>query len=329
MSIVANCNTNLITQQPLRRRLLHFLLLSRPYSYGDNMARALLVCAFAGVASNLQLVSEALVLSLLLWLFLNWSSDARQKNQGRLIPPRWLVWAPMLIALPLVAYRGILPLTMLGFCMATIWVYPWKAIDPRLGIFGPVFRGVQIMAHALFILAYVEPSQIDATAFTRVLFILVILHIGRNLVGDIRDIRTDRYELPARFGYRAAFWVVRASFIVAALVLNFLLPEQKTTIGIPLAAQWAVMETLSHLFARQHPELVGYVGHRLYVITFTVMELLLAHQFGMDAIICWAMAGAMIVLEATYRHVPGKQYPRFSELVSVIQEKSVAPVSPQ
>ena len=33
-----------------------------------------------------------------------------------------------------------------------------------------------------------------------VALLLAVLHSQRNLVGDVRDIRTDRFELPARFG---------------------------------------------------------------------------------------------------------------------------------
>lgn len=322
MSTTIDDKRNPDSWQLLYGYFIHFLLLSRPYSYVDNMARALLVCALAGVSGKHQLVSETVVLSILIWFFLNWSSEARQKDFGRIIPTRWLVWTPILVALPLVAYRGILPLSMLGLCLITIWLYPWKAIDCRLGIFGPIIRGAQIMAHALFILAYIGPNQIEIPKFVLVLFTLVILHIGKNLVGDIRDIQTDRYELPARFGYRPAFWIVRVTFAFAALILIFILPEQRMTIGIPLVTQWAAMEIFNLLFTRQHPEFVGYAGHRLYVITFTLTELLLAYQFGMDITIFWLMAGAMILLNSSYRHVPGKHYPRFSELTSVFLDKN-------
>ncbi len=296
--------------------LLHFFLTSRPYSYVDNMARALLVCAFAGISSNLRLVSESLVLSLLMWFFLNWSSDARQKDPGRFIPPRWLTWTPFLATLALAAAHGIFPLGMLAIYLATITAYPWKAIVPRLGVFGPALRGATIVAHALFILAYIIPPHIEASTFAVLFLTLTLVHMGKNLVGDIRDIQTDHYELPARFGFRAAFWTLRGTFAAAAAMVWFLLPAQRMTMGAPLVLQWAVMEVLTLLPTRQRPELVGYVGHRLYVLTFTTTELLLAYQFGASGAICWILAGAMVLLQMSYRYVPGKEYPRLSELVS-------------
>lgn len=299
----------------------HFFLTSRPYSYVDNMARALLVCAVAGVADNIRLVSETLVLSLLMWFYLNWSSDARQNDPGRIVPPRWLIWAPVLIALALVATRGILPLAMLAVYVAAIWAYPWKAIVSRLGVFGPILRGATIVAHALFILAYIWPAHIEASTFAVLLLVLTVLHVGKNLVGDIRDIWTDQYELPARFGYRSALWTLRGIFATAAAVVCFFLPEQRMTIGVPLVVQWAAMEVLNLLFTGQRPELVGYVGHRLFVQTFTATELLLAYQFGMAGIVCWFMAGAMVLLQVSYRHVPGKQYPRWSDLANTLSSQ--------
>jgi hypothetical protein len=299
--------------------LLHFFLTSRPYSFPDNVARALLVCALVGVSSNLRLVFESIVLSLTMWCFLNWSSDARQRDAGRIVPSRWLTWTPFVVTSAVVAARGITPLIMLVGYLATIIAYPWKARVPCIGVFGPVLRGATIVGHLLFILSYLGHDHVDPSRFAFLFLALTLLHVGRNLVGDIRDILTDRYELPARFGFRPALWTLRGIFAAVAVTIFFLLPAQQIAVGGPLILQWALIELLAFLWGEQRPELVGYLGHRLYVLTFTTSELLLAHQFGAPSAICLTIAGAAVLLQVFYRYVPGKKYPQLSECILALR----------
>jgi len=137
---------------------------------------------------------------------------------------------------------------------------------------------------------------------------IAFIHSARNLVGDIRDIERDKYEWPARYGMPASMWAFRG-LMMAGLVSALGLPCGYLDIGIPVGTQWLLAEYLSLRFGRSQPQIAGYVGHRVFVLTFTVMELLVAVRYGASVLVCIMCFAVAVGLNLTYSLIPGKLYP--------------------
>jgi len=308
------------TAQTEIQKLKHFFLLSRPYSYADNIARAFLVCGLYGAAGDATTLLITGTASTLMWLFLNWLSDWVQKQPGRLLPPLFLVWTPVAMTILLAAFSGPIALLALFVYVISILLYPWKSLIVRLGDWGPILRGVTIAAHYWFVITLMPP---DTAAPPFVVFalacVLFFAHAARNLVGDIRDIRSDVHELPARRGFKPALRLTRVfvvgaflaggSCAVGALLTGGLVPGWWIWVLIPIGVQWTCLEILAFAWGRARPHHVGYVGHRLFVLTFTVMELLIAYDFGVNIGVCVSLCAFAFATNITYWYVPGKRYP--------------------
>ena len=138
-----------------------------------------------------------------------------------------------------------------------------------------------------------------------------MLHSQRNLVGDVRDIRTDRFELPARSTMPGS-WACRVH-ILAAIPLCIFLGLRV----IPLAADgvllvsWLTIELLAWRYGNRRAYLWGYVGHRVLILTTTLFHLLIAIPRGLTP--GWAvfLAALTLILHPTYRYLPGKRFPEF------------------
>jgi hypothetical protein len=250
-----------------------------------------------------------------MWLFLNWFSEAIQKDPSRIIPRPAVVWTPFFLSLLLCAREGTGAVVFLIVFTLTIAAYPWKAKSPVLGPLGPILRGITILTHALLIIAYVDGFRRLSCDAMYVVGFLALLHVARNLVGDIRDMEKDQYELPARFGFRVSYNVVRVilgSSLVVAWFTNVFYPA----LVVPLIVQWLGLEFLAVAYRGNNTHLVGYVGHRLFVITYTCAQIGVCKSVGIAPSTCWVLSAILVCLQLSYRHTPGKTYPAWKEVFS-------------
>lgn len=298
----------------LKGGVAHFTLTSRPYSYADNLARGLLSCALVGQGGDFRSIWIASILSLLMWLFLNWHSETRQKDVGRLTPPKWVTWTPLVLSVGLCATVNPASLPFLAFYVGSILLYPLKAIAPAFGPAGPFFRTLTVAAHCLTVMAAVrDVVEISRTAIL-VIVALGVFHGTRNLVGDIRDIRQDRFEIPARYGFSIAMNIVRASF-ASILLLSCFIPHGILALAVPLVIQWIALEALAWRLGSGGAPLVGYLGHRLFVVLFTFSELAFAWMLGATPWICGTIGALTLLLHPTYALIPGKKYQSLASAV--------------
>ena len=298
----------------------HFFFTSKPYSYVCNAARGLIVCGALGLGRDVWSLVEASVCSLLLWLFFNWYSDYRQRDVGRIVPSIWLVIAPVAAALLICVPKGGGAVLFLVIYVLAIMVYPLKAVVPYVGPFGPVLRGGTIFAHFLFVFALLGPVSTISRDVVLIVFTLSLVHVARNLVGDIRDIREDKIEFPVRYGLRAALWALRLLFAIS-VVLSIFISKGIVTIGIPVLIQWIVIESLAAKCRAGNEHIVGYVGHRCFIITFTFCELLIAYALGVSGVLCGTLAFLALLLQVTYGLLPGKRFPKRIEILKAISAK--------
>lgn len=296
-----------------KKKIIHLFLTSKPYSYSDNVARAIMVCVVAGVGRDVGLLLNTSLASLFMWLFFNWYSDSRQRQPGRIVPSPVLVWTPVGFGALIAATYGLVPLFYLVAYSVTIMLYPMKAIRKEVGPLGPFLRSLTVVAHGLFLLSLTGSPLHLSHDIIAVFAVLFFVHAARNLVGDIRDIQDDRFELPAQYGFSISMWVVRG-LLLAGILAGLYLEDGAFNIGLPVLVQWLSMEILARRFGCAQAHIAGYVGHRLFVLTFTFMEILIAHAYGADAALCWAMAGAAVLFNLTYSYLPGKRYPSISDI---------------
>ena len=289
----------------------HFFRTSRPYSYVCNIARAVLVCGLLAPQDGGAIAVSGLV-SLLMWLSFNWYSDTSQGDTGRMPVPWWLIAAPLALTVVLTAFYQVDALPWLGLFVVAQAVYPLKALCPWVGLLGPVLRGLVVIGHFAYLSVLLGADRLNEQAWLT-FAVFSVLIMARNLVGDLRDIRQDRYEFPARFGAAATFAVLRLMFVVV-LAIGLGDPRGLAPVMAFVGILWAVMELLGRRLGTLGSHLAGYVLHRLFVILFTLAELVVAMAHGVDGTLCLALAAATLLLSPFYGVTPGKSYPHWPEL---------------
>jgi hypothetical protein len=246
-----------------------------------------------------------------MWLFFNWQSDRIQKDPGRVVPPLLLILLPLGVALIIgYAVSGLYGIAGVFGHVLTIQLYSLKARHPLLGPFGPLLRGVTVIGQFFRICGFVGawPSHLALCA----LAVFAGWHVTRNLIGDVRDVRTDKYELPARFGVATAGWVVRIA-ILALLLLESSLPGRVAAL-VTLGATWLTVEALQFCFRAEEAYKWGYLGHRLVVCASVAFHLSIAIPLGLSRTWIVLLLISTIVLQPTYFYLPGKCFPTWRQL---------------
>ncbi|MHA2283582.1 MAG: hypothetical protein ACXAC5_22295 [Promethearchaeota archaeon] len=302
--------------------LLHFFLTSKPYSYSLNIAVSILVCGYAGKGVHYKHVISVSIVSILMWLFFNWYSDSSQKDRGRLVPPKLLIWSPLIITLVMSACQNILAIFFLLLHIAAIMLYPLKATRHMVGSLGPLIRGVTIFTQALFALAFIGGLPSITYDFVLMIIAISLLHVARNLIGDVRDIRQDRFEIPARFGFNVSLWIVRTVMIIIS-ILTFFIKNGTFLIGLPLVIQWIGLEIIVLLISKENEHIIGYLAHRLFIFTVTSACILIAFFCGVSGKVCIILIALMLLLQPTYTYLPGKQFPTLQEIILSLKQNKI------
>jgi 4-hydroxybenzoate polyprenyltransferase len=181
---------------------------------------------------------------------------------------------------------------------------------------GPLLRGLTVGAQFMRVWTLTPGAPPNQVAIYAVL-VLAIWHIGRNLVGDVRDVQKDVYELPVRFGTAAASWVFRLGN-VAALVLLFAGPlPGRLPAGMVVVFTWLVIELLQRRFVGESAHEWGYLGHRVMVLAAVFAHLFLAVPMGLPWVWTVAILVAAITLQPLYFWLPGKRFTPLKRLFSI------------
>ncbi len=277
-----------------RTRLTELLLLTRPYSWIDTILNVLVGLASSEGAYSPTRHASAAGIALLLWFSLNWISEAIQHDPGRKAPKWAVAVVPLLIGGAWSAQLGggrTLPWLVLY--AALVFLYPWKARNFILGPIGPVIRGLQ--TGTLFILG---ASLGDAgPAMSPVLFALILVQAARSLLADIRDVQTDRYELPKLIGTGTSKSLAFALLLAGTLVLPLIRPGH-------FEAHLILILMLFLLVVL--PSSYSYELHFIFILTFALTKMALYTEMLVDSQhLHWTVwASAQVLLSVTYWHVP-------------------------
>ena len=298
-----------------RNTAYNFFLTSRPYSYAGEIARSIVFTLLLAPASLPNTLIYTVIITLLMWLYFNWQSDWIQKDPGRITPSVYLCFGPLLVAFILSYIEGHL-LGILGVLIysCTILLYPLKARYKKIGVIGPLLRAITILGHFVMISACLHQFPTN----TSILIVVVIASFKgiRNLIGDIRDIKTDKWELPARFGITKTTNILRLSFLFT-IVLSLMIHERNIfLLTIFLAgSSWIVFEMLILILEKSQAYMVGYLCHRYMILSISTYLIILAIFLGLQKIDVVLLSMILIISQLFYNSIPGKNYPNFKESV--------------
>ncbi|MCX6844290.1 MAG: hypothetical protein NTX53_18680 [candidate division WOR-3 bacterium] len=250
-----------------------YMLLSRPYSWPDMALTGVLACS---VATNGPIVSGNVLLaaglSLVLWVWLNWTSERFQMDEGRLRPRLWVIL--LFLAIGVAVTVLVQPYAVAGLAVFVVLclVYPFKKKIRYVGFVSFAIRGLQtatlfLLCAALFVplRTLVSDRWIGAVALN-----LFLLQSSRSLVADIRDVRTDVNELPRRIGVVASTVLALLLFAVSA----FLVPMRTYALFGPMLAATGIILLVFY----RDPETSAHLVHRSSVISFAAYKLGLSLQ---------------------------------------------------
>ena len=273
---------------------------TRPYSYGFNAALATFAVTASGSTQD-RVLLRAVIASLLAWALFNWTSDSVQNDPGK---PR----VNVLVRAGVFSLCTAASLTAMSFFylvlyFASINLYAVKATQSVLGPLGSLLRGVTVICALLWLGSFASTSALPLV-FLPTFWFVVVLVVRRNLVGDIRDSKTDRFELPVRVSKR---WTLAILLLLSmGLVVLSAWSTGSPILVITLASSFTLLSFL--IIYRNAFPWAGFQAHRFLVVIDTVLVCLLSLQHHVPVVYVGAIMVVALGLSWTYGRIPGKRY---------------------
>ena len=287
--------------------LKHLFYLTRPYSWVCSTAVAVAAWLLAGGAAQLLGLWIPLLLSALLWVGLNWLSDSIQRDAGRTPPSRTLVTIVVVASLGFAAFFSASAFVWAGIHYALVLAYAQKKVSPKVGAISYLFRGGTVFAAC----AAASAAANGAWSPTGDAFWFIasqsLAHAARNLIGDIRDMKDDRYELLATHGATRAAMVAVACLLAAGVAAAMLTVLRRETISFVVVLLIGVF-LLIRYGGRIGYEKAGRRLHHVMVVAFSIFTLYCSFHLGVWWL--WVVLGSafLVALHRTYKDNPGKGY---------------------
>lgn len=292
---------------PATPTLGHLYRLTRPYSWVCSTAVSVAAWVFSGGGPGMAALLIPLSLSALLWVGLNWLSDSIQRDAGRVPPPAALLLATLALSLALAAVQSASACAWALIHYLLVLAYARKKHSAKVGAVSYLLRGGTVFAACASVGAAANGAwfpQGDAFWF---IASQSLAHAARNLIGDIRDMKTDRYELPVTHGAKLAVVVAVVCLVAAggaALMMRILVADTTLFIvALLLGVLWLM------LYGRRLGyDIAGRRLHHLMVFVFSAFTLWCSYRLG----VWWGWvsigSGLLIALHMTYYDNPGKSF---------------------
>ena len=291
-----------------RQKCDNFLLTSRPYSWVGEIARGIFLGLYIHPSAPLGTAVFSATISLLMWLYFNWQIDWIQKDPGRISPHILLCYCPLFVTLILCFINANLTGTVgILVYVVTILLYAVKAKYKRMGILGPLFRiGTIFGQFAMICFAF---HYIPDNSLILIVLVIAMFKGIRNLIGDIRDINTDKWEIPARYGINVSMGIIRLT--IFSMVILSLFIQQLSILATSLlffTISGAVLELFFWKF-KNNAASFGYLAHRFLVISISVYLIVLTTFVGVPYPFAFLFIFLLVALQISYNLIPGKSYP--------------------
>jgi len=280
--------------------ILHFLL-TRPYSWLYILCIAFLSRILTGFPLELDhfLMLDG-VHALSLWFLSLFISETFQKDmeKRRIKPP--VIIALMAIIAVLSIIRAPPTLLYFGLIVIVVYLYSLKSKDYKFSQFVFLSRGLLEVLICFIIFDFYTPFAEFSNELLFFALLIYALTTSRNIIGDIRDVNSDKYTFPVRFGTSISYYL---SLIF--LLFTLLIAIQSLSLNI-----FAVLPLLFllpfYLFYRN-----AYILHKLFVISSTLFlfNIILSKSYVPITILIFIVVFSIILL-LTYNLVPRKSNPK-------------------
>lgn len=227
-----------------------WIYIARPYSWISIVSIALLanVIATGSLVFNLALIEDVLI-ALGLWvlaiLFLEYLHRHTDKRIQSLSP---FIFA-LIILILILCYKNPYTLILLFLAILASLFYASKTKNWFIGRFSFVFRGVWEISGFLMILFFHYYYNVSSVFY--IMLIIYFLTTARNLVGDVRDIKYDKFTFPKKYGLKASY------FVSGILILISIFLTKNLIVSMPLIFYLFLLILIRN----------SYILHRIFTLT--------------------------------------------------------------
>lgn len=175
--------------------LLHYLRLTRTYTWVDVAATGILGYFISNPKQDwFVALTQIVPLCISLWMVLNWVSEYKQRDEGRIPPPLWLIALPLTLSIAIIVAMNISAVGLWFIYLALVWIYPYKKTQRKLAAICYLIRGFHTAS--MFLLVVSLSGSLN-THSLQIALGLFFLQASRSLVAEVRDAPFDKLGLPA------------------------------------------------------------------------------------------------------------------------------------
>jgi hypothetical protein len=247
----------------IRWKVRHYFCLTRLYTWIDVVATGILGYFVSNpTAGWFAVLTQVVPLCILLWIVLNWISEYKQHDEGRIPPPIWL------ISLPLVFSAGIV--VAIDGSLVGLWfvylglalIYPLKKSHRGIAAVCYLVRGLHTAV--MFLLVVGLSGSWDARSLQLAVG-LFFLQASRSLVAEVRDAPFDTLGLPGEIARVTSLQKSEMICFVLAILLGLV---AAAVLGASVAVAIAVMICIGWIFGyrdQDHLPAAAYHIHRWFI----------------------------------------------------------------
>ncbi|MEM2918737.1 MAG: hypothetical protein QXY62_04485 [Candidatus Altiarchaeota archaeon] len=268
-----------------------YFLLSRPYTLVEIVLLGLLanVIATKKLIWNVNLLMD-IAIFLCFWVsFVYFTEIAHRETNKRGEIPIYVPLILFLIGAIIVALRNLWSLLFIIIAVIILPLYFLKGRSQYVGPASFLVRGIFPIIGILTIISlYNIPIVYTLKKYWQIFITIFLLTSSRNLIGDIRDYKSDKYSFPRKYGKKISFLISGTFLVLSGVIINDIL------VIFPLFLLFAIV-----LFHRN-----AFFIHRIYVLTsifFLMNYIMLLVQIPpiLNDILFLG-----VILNFTYKHVP-------------------------
>ena len=274
--------------------LLYKLIITRPYSWISIILVGLLanVVVTKNFIININLITDIFV-AILSWFIAIFIVEFFHKKIDKREPISPLLPILLIIILSFILlYRNAFTMLFLLIIIVTDLAYASKVKKWFLSSFSFMLRGV--LEVCIFLIILFSHSFYSINEVLPLILAIYFLTNSRNLIGDIRDVKFDKFTFPKKYGIKTSYVV---SFI---LILFSIIMINNLAVTTPLIIYLFIL-----IFLRD-----AYLLHRIFVLTTTFF--LMNHIMFLLRInlIFTNILFIAVLLNFTYPLVPRKSNPK-------------------
>jgi hypothetical protein len=199
-------------------KLINKIILTRPYSW----IIIVLLGILANIIANKNFIIDANLffdcfVAILVWFATSSASEFFHRNIDKrgVTSPKLPIVLFFILAFSLI-YKNILTIIFLPILIVAVIAYSYKIKNWFLSSFSFLIRGVLEICVILIVLFF--HGFYSIVNVLPIIISVYLLTISRNLIGDIRDVKFDKYTFPKKYGSKTGY-IVSSILVILSLIL--------------------------------------------------------------------------------------------------------------